>query len=155
MAYDALYQGREGSAAECRSWPTPASCCTSPSSAALVTRVRFVRASSISLPGGSLPAGSTRRSCRGHSASHVEASAAHGGTVTEAREKQWLDHWSDRNQCVERVSRCSEEAWLSRAPRAAHFKSVLTMPLIACSSRSSHRPTIFWFPVANAPSAGA
>jgi hypothetical protein len=29
---------------------------------------------------------------------------------------------------------------------------VSTMPLIACSSRSSPRPTIFWFPVASAAS---
>jgi hypothetical protein len=32
---------------------------------------------------------------------------------------------------------------------------VLTMLLIACSSRSSPRPTIFWCPVASGPSAGA
>jgi hypothetical protein len=144
MAYGAVDQSGEGSAAERRSWPTPASCCTSRSSAAIVTRVRFVRASSIPLLRGGLPARSTSRSYRGHGADHVEASAAHGGTTAKVREKQWPDYWSDRDRRVERVSRRSEETWLSRAPRAAHFKSVLTMPLIDCTMQSSLRPTVFW-----------
>jgi hypothetical protein len=144
MAYGAVDQGGEGSAAERRSWPTPASCCTSRSSAAIVTRVRFVRASSIPLLRGGLPARSTSRSYRGHGADHVEASAAHGRTAAKVREKQWPDYWSDRDQRVERVSRRSEETWLSRAPGAAHFKSVLTMPLIDCTIQNSLRPTVFW-----------
>src|SRR5208282_2144355 len=153
MAYGAVDQSGEGSAAERRSWPTPASCGTSRSSAAIVTRVRFVRASSIPLLRGGLPARSTSRSYRGHGADHVEASAAHGGTAAKVREKQWPDYWSDRDRRVERVSRRSEETWLSRAPRAAHFKSVLTMPLIDCTIQNSLRPTVFWCRFGSAPSA--
>ena len=144
MANGAVDQSGEGSAAERRSWPTPASCCTSRSSAEIVMRVRLVRASSIPLLRGGLPARSTSRSYRGHGADHVEASTAHGGTAAEVREKQWPNYWSDRDRRVERVSRRSEETWLSRAPRAAHFKSVLTMPLIDCTMQNSLRPTVFW-----------
>src|SRR2546429_645546 len=48
MTGDAFDQSGEGSAAERRSWPTPASCCFTRSGTALVTRVRSVRTSSIS-----------------------------------------------------------------------------------------------------------
>ncbi len=153
MAYGAVDQSGEGSAAERRSWSTPASCCTSRSSAAIVTRVRFIRTSSIPLLRGGFPARSTSRSYRGHGADHVEASAAHGGTAAKVLEKQWPDYWSDRDRRVERVSRRSEETWLSRAPRAAHFKSVLTMPLIDCTIQNLPRPTVFWCRFGSAPSA--
>src|SRR5713226_2203817 len=76
MAHDAFDQSGKSSATECCSWFAPASSCAARSSAAVVTPVRFVRAPSISLPGRSLPARSTCRSSRGHSADHVEASAA-------------------------------------------------------------------------------
>src|SRR6266581_2763046 len=155
MTYGAFDQGGKGSAAERRSWPSPASCCFTPSSTALVTRVRSVRASSISVPGGSVPARSTGRSHRAYSADHTEASAEHGGTAAEIREKQWPDHRSDSDRRVERVSRCSKKAWLSRAQRAAHSKSTFLIRLIACSSQSSRKPTIFWFPLGSAPSACA
>ena len=155
MTHGALNQSREGSTLECRSCLTPASCCASRSSTALVAPVRFVRASSISLPGESLAARSSRRSSRGHCTDHVEASAAHGGSATEVREKQWTDHWSNRDRRVECVSTHSKKAWLSRVQKTAHFKSMFPIRLIACSSRSSLRPTIFWCPVASAPSACA
>jgi len=155
MTYGAFDQGGKGSAAERRSWPSPASCCFTPSSTALVTRVRSVRASSISVPGGSVPARSTGRSHRAYSADHTEASAEHGGTAAEVREKQWPDHRSDSDRRVERVSRCSKKAWLSRAQRAAHSKSTFLIRLIACSSQSSRKPTIFWCPLGSAPSACA
>src|SRR5258708_26514615 len=132
MTDDAFDQSGKGSAAERRSWPTPASCCFAPSGSALVTRVRSVRASSISVPGGSVPARSAVRSPPAHSADHVEASAAHGGTAAEVREKQWPDHWSDRDRRGERASRCYEKTWLSRAPKAAHCKSTFPIRLIAC-----------------------
>jgi RNA-directed DNA polymerase len=98
MTNDTFDQSGKGSAAERRSWPTPASCCFARSGAALVTRVRSVRASSISVPGGSVSARSAGRSPQAHSADHVEASAEHGGTAAEVREKQWPDHWSDRDR---------------------------------------------------------
>src|SRR5438105_8500892 len=152
MAHDALDQSGKGSAAERRSWSAPASSCASRSSTAVVTRVRFVRASSIPLPAASLPAGPTRRGSRGHRADHVEASATYGGTSPEVREKERIDHWSNRDRSVACVSTHSKKAWLSRVPKAAHFKSTFPIRLIACSSRSSRRPTIFWCPVASAPS---
>ncbi len=155
MAHDAFDQSGKSSAAERRSWFAPASSCAARSSAALVTRVRFIRASSISLPGRSLPARTTRRSSRGYGADHVEASAAYRGTSPEVREKQRTDHWSNRERRVAGVSSHAKKAWLSRVKKAAHFKSTLPIRLIACSSRSSHRPTIFWCPVVSAPSACA
>jgi len=155
MTDDAFDQSGKGSAAERRSWPMPASCCFARSGTAVVRRVRSVGASSISVPGGSLPARSAGRSPRAYSADHVEASAEHGATAAEVREKQGPDHGSDRDRRVERVSGCSKKAWLSRAPKAAHCKSTLPIRLIACSSPSSRKPTIFWCPVGSAPSVGA
>src|SRR5271156_4886660 len=155
MAYEAFDQSGKGSAAKRCSWSAPASSCASRSSAAVVTRVRFVGASSISLPGGSLSARSSRRSSRDHGAGHVEAPAAHGGTAPQVREKQWSDHWSDCDRGLECVSTHPKKAWLSRVEKAAHFKSTFPIRLIACSSRSLRRPTIFWCPVASAPSACA
>jgi len=151
----AFDQSGKSSGAERRSWFAPASSCTARSSVAAVTRVRFVRAPSISLPGRSLPARSTCRGSRGHSADHVETSAAYGGTPPEVREKQRTDHWSNRDRRVECVSTHSKKAWLSRLEKAAHFKSKFPIRLIACSSRSSRRLTTFWFHVASAPSACA
>ena len=153
MSYGTLDQGGEGSTAECRSWSAPASSFASRSSTAVVTRVRFVRAPSISLPGKSLPSRSTSRSSRSHCAGHVEASTADGRTAPEAREKQRPEHRSDRNRRVECVSAYSKKAWLSRVEKAAHFKSTFLIRLIACSSRSSRRLTTFWCHVASAPSA--
>src|SRR5436309_559797 len=155
MTYDAFDQSGKGSAAECRSWPAAASCCFARSSPAVVTRVRSVRAPSLSVPGGSVPARSTGRSDRAYGANHVETSAEHGGTAAEVREKQWPDHRSDCDRRVERVSAHSKKAWLSRVKRAAHFKSAFPIRLIACSSRSSRRLMTFWFHVASASSAYA
>jgi Reverse transcriptase (RNA-dependent DNA polymerase)/N-terminal domain of reverse transcriptase len=154
MTYDAFDQNGKGSTPEHRSWSAPASNCAFRSCAAVVTQVRFVRASSISLPGGRRSAGSSRRSSRGHSADHDEASAAYGGTSPEVREKQRTDHWSNRDRRIECVSAHSKKAWLSRVQKAAHFKSTFPIRLIACSSRSSRRPTIFWCPLGSAPWAG-
>src|ERR1035438_2164362 len=81
------------------------------------SRVRTVRTSSISVPGGGLRTGSTGGSYGGYGSGHDEASATHGGTAAEVREKQWPDDWSDRERRVERISKYSEKAWLSRGPR--------------------------------------
>jgi hypothetical protein len=155
MAHDAFDESGKGATAERRSWPAPASSCASRSRAAVVTQVRFVRASSISLPGRSLPARSTRRSSRGDGADHVEASAAYSATSPEVREKQRTDHWSNRDWGVEYVSRHLKKAWLSRVKNAAHFKSTFPIRLIACSSQSWRKPTIFWCPFGSALSVGA
>ena len=104
----------------------------------------------------SKPASSIDRSkCREASGTDHARSfhRTYGGTCSGRREKQRPDHWSNRDRRVECVSRRSTKAWLSRVKKAAHFKSTFPIRLIACSSRSWHRPTIFWCPVASAPSA--
>src|SRR5882724_6387386 len=136
MTDDSVDQSGQGSAVERGARPAPAPCRVARGSAAVVTRVRPVRASSIPVPGGSLPARPASRSHGGYGADHAQASAEHGASAAEVCEKQWPDDRSDRDTRVERVSRCSKKAWLSRAQEAAHFKSTFPIRLIACSSRS-------------------
>ena len=155
MTYDAINQGRKGPATERRSGPSSASYCLARGSAALVTPVRSVGASSISISCGSVREPSTGRSSRGYSADHAQASADHGGTVAHVRKKQRSDHWRNRDKRAERVFTHSGKAWLSCAPKAAHCKFKFPIRLIACSSRSSRRSTTFWCRVASAPSACA
>ena len=150
MADGAFDQNGKGSAPERRSWSASTLCCACRSSSAAVTRVRSVRASSISLSGESLPARSCRRNSRSRSTRHVEASAADGRIAPEIREKQRSDHWSHRNRSVECLSAYSKKAWLSRIENAAHFKFRFSIPLIACWSRGSRRLATFWFHVTNA-----
>jgi retron-type reverse transcriptase len=154
MAYDSVDQSGQGSAAERRSRPARAACRVARGSAAVVTQVRPVSASSIPVPGGSLPARPAGRSHGGYGTDHAQASAEHGASAAGVCEEQWPDYRSDRDTRAERVSRCSKKAWLSRAQEAAGFKSTSTMRLIACASRSSPKPTIFWCPAGSAPSVG-
>jgi retron-type reverse transcriptase len=155
MANDPIHQDGEGAPAECRSWLVAASSRASRSGASLVTRVRSVRASSISLPARSLPARSTSRSSPSPGAGHVEASPAYAGTASQVREKQRSDHRSDRKRRAECISAHSKKAWLSRVEKAADFKSRFPIRLIACSSPNSRRLTTFWSHVASALSACA
>src|SRR5467141_1475537 len=148
-------QSGQSSAVEHRSRPAQAPYRAARGGAAFVTGVRPVRASSIPVPGGSLPPRPAGRSHGGYGADHAQASAEHSTSVAEVCEKRWPDYRSDRDTRVERVSRCSKKAWLSRAQEAACFKSTSTMRLIACASRNSPKPTIFWCPVGSAPSVGA
>src|SRR5205823_1074509 len=152
MSHDPLDQDGEGSPAECRSWPVAASNRASRSSASVVTRVRLVRAPSISLLARSLPTRWTDRSSRSHCANHLEASTANRGTAAEIREKQWPDHWSDRSQRTKRISARPKKAWLNRVKIATHFKFKFLICLIACSSRSSRMHTKFWCHVASTAS---
>ena len=76
-------------------------------------------------------------------------------TAPKVCEEQRSHRWSDRNRRVKCVSADSKEAWLSRIGRAALFKFMFPIRLIACSSRSSRRLTRFWSHVASAPSARA
>ncbi len=155
MTDGAFDQSGQSSAVEHRSRPARAPYRVARGSAAFVTGVRPVRASSIPVPGGSLPPRPAGRSHGGYGADHAQASAEHSTSVAEVCEKQWSDYRSDRDTRVERVSSCSKKAWLSRAQGAARFKSTSTMRLIACASRNSPKPTIFWCPVGSAPSVGA
>ena len=155
MADGARNQSGEGSALERRTWSAATSTVARRCSSPAVTRVRSLRASSVSLPPESLPARSPRRSSRDHHTGYIEASATNRGTAPEICEKQWSDHRGNRNRGVACLSAYSKKAWLSRIQEAAVFESISHIPLIACSRRSSRRLTRFWFPVANAPSACA
>lgn len=155
MADGALHQSGESSPNKCRSWPVAARNRAVRGSASPVTGMRFVRAASISLPGRSLPARSASKDSRSHSIGHLETSAPDRRTASKVCEEQRSHHWSDRNRRGKYVSADSKEAWLSRFERAALFKFMFPIPLIACSSRSSRRLTRFWSHVVSAPSARA
>jgi hypothetical protein len=155
MADDALDQSGKGSTPECRSWSASTSSCAPPSRSTAVRRVRFIRASSISLSARSLPTRASSRNSRRHSTRHIEASAKDGAIAPAVREKQRSDRRSHRKRSVECLSAYSKKAWLSRIEKAAHFESRFPIHLIACSSRSSRRLTRFWSHVASAPSACA
>ena len=155
MANGAFNQGGQSSPNECRSWPAAAWSRAARGSGSLVTRVRFVRAPSISLPGRSLPARSARRNSRSHSIGHFETAAPDCGIASKVCEKQRSHHRSDRNHRVKCVSADSKEAWLSRIERAAIFKLMFPIRLIACLSRSLRRFTRFWSHVVSAPLARA
>ena len=155
MPKGALYQGGESSPSKCRSWPAAAWSPAARGSASPVTGLRFVRAASISLLGRSLPARWAGTNSRSHSIGHLEASASDRRTAPKVCEEQRSHYGSDRNRRVKCVSADSKEAWLSRIGRAALFKFMFPIRLIACSSRSSRRLTRFWSHVASAPSARA
>ena len=151
MAYGTLHKGRTSSEAKRGSCTAGAACCLARSQAAPFPFVRLVWASGISVSAGGLPTRSSGRACRGLGAGHVEASAAHRGTAAEVCQKQRSDDGCDHDRRARSVPGNKEEAWLSRASKAACSKSTLTMSLIACLSPSSRRPTRFWCPLGNAP----
>ena len=155
MANGALHQGRESSPNKYGSWPSAAWNRAARGSASPVTRVRFIRAPSISLLGRSLAARSTHRNPRSHGIGHIETAAPNGRTAPKVCKNQWSHHRSDRNRRLKCVSADSKEAWLSRIEKAAIFKLMFPIRLIACSRRSSHRLTKFWSHVVSAPLARA
>ena len=155
IANGALDQGGESSPNKCRSRAAAAWGRAVRGRASSVTGIRVVRTASIPLPGTSRPARSARKSSRSHSTAHLEASAPDSRAASKLCEKQRPHNRSDRNRRVECVSADSEEAWLSRIKRAAIFKSMFPIRLIACSSRSSRRRTTSWSHVASAPWARA
>ena len=150
MADDAFHQSGEGATPERRAWFASAPSCAFRGSAAVVPRVRFIRASSISLSATGLPARASSRNSRGYSTRHLETSSTDRGITTNICAKQRPDHRSNCNRCIEYLLAHFEKAWLSRVAKAAHFESTFAIPLIACSSRNSRRLTTFWFPVASA-----
>jgi hypothetical protein len=155
MADGPRNQSGKGSACERRARSASASTGARRRSSPTVTRVRSIRASSLSLPRESFPARSPRRNSRDHDTGYFEAATKNRGTSPKICEKQWSDHRGNRNHGVACFSAYSKKAWLSRIPEAALFESISHIPLIACSRRSSRRLTRFWSPVANAPSACA
>ena len=92
---------------------------------------------------------------RGYGADDAQTPDGNSTSSSGVCEKQWADDRCDRDASVGRVSEYSEKAWLSRAERAAGFKFTLTICLIACTTRSSPRPTVFLCPFGSAPSVAA
>ena len=155
MTDDAIDQGGQGSSAERRVRLAPRRGFVARGHATAIASVRPVRTSSLPLPGESSSFGGARRSLRGYGAHHSQASSGNSPPSPGIREEQWSDNRGDCDTRIGCVSWFSEKAWLSRAPDTAHFKSISTMCLIACTIRSSRRLTTFWCPVASAPSACA
>jgi hypothetical protein len=155
IADGARNQSGKGSAFERRAWSAATSTGARRRSSPAVTRVRSIRASSISLSQESVSARSTRRNSRDHNTGHIEASATNRRTSPEIRERQRSDDRGNRYCRVACLSAYSQKAWLSRIQEATHFESTSHIHLIACSRRSSRRLTRFWSHIANAPSAYA
>src|SRR6202043_43750 len=132
MTYGSLDQSGKGSAAECCSWAAPAPYCIARGSAALITRVRSIRASGVPIPGRSVRARSTFGAHRSYSADHAQASAEHSGTAAKIRADQWPDHWSDRYRRFERVSAHPKKEWLRGGSEAGRGKLTLFFSFIAC-----------------------
>jgi hypothetical protein len=150
MANGAVHQGRESSPSKCGSWPAATWRRAARGSASPFTRVRLIRAPSISLLGRSLAARSTHRNSRSHSIGHLETATPDGRAAQKACKKQRSHHRSDRKRRLKCISADSKEAWLSRIERAAIFKLMFPIRLIACSRRSSRRLTRFWSHVVSA-----
>ena len=155
MANGALHQGRESSPNKYGSWPAAAWSRAARGSASPFTGVRFIRAPSISLLGRSLAARSTHRNSRSHGIGHIETAAPNGRTALKVCKNQRSHYRSDRNRRLKCVSADYKEAWLSRIEKAAIFKLMFPIRLIACSRRSSRRLTKFWSHVVSAPLARA
>jgi len=155
VANGALHQGRESSPNKFRSWPAAAWSRVARGSASPFTRVRFVGAASLSLPETSRSARSACKSSRSHNTAYLETAAPDGRAAQKVCKKQRSHHRSDRNRRLKCVFADSKEAWLSRIERAAIFKSMFPIRLIACSRRSLRRLTRFWSHVVSAPLARA
>src|SRR6202171_55175 len=151
MAYVPINQTGQGSSAE-RRLRDAGQCSAVRGHAAPFAKVRPVRTSSLPVPGGSGPSGPAGRSLRGYGADDAQTAGGNGTSSSGVCEKQWADDRCDRDTSVGRVSQYSEKAWLSRAQRTAHFKFTSIICLIACTSRSWPRPTVFLCPFGSAPS---
>src|ERR1700688_2262982 len=116
-------------------------------------KIRPLRTSSLSVSGGSGPSGPIGRSLRGYRTDDAKAPGGNGASSSGACEKQWADDGGDCDPRVRCVSEYAEKAWLSRADCAARFKFTWITCLIACTTRSSPRPTVFLCRFGSAPSA--
>jgi hypothetical protein len=153
MTDDPINQSGQGSANERRLHHAPGRCSVVRGNAALIARVRSVRASSVPVSGRSAKARPSDRSIRSYGTDHTQVTGRNSTSVANLCEKQWADDRNDRYPRVGRVSEYSEKAWLSRAKRVAHFRLALTMCLIACTMQSSPRLTVFLCPFGKGPSA--
>src|SRR5271167_4731579 len=146
MTDGTIDQSGEGSAAKPRLRHAPGQGSVARGKAALIARVRPVRTSGVPVSGSSDTSGRAGRGLRDYDTDYPQASGGHGTCSASLCEEQRADDRHDRDTCVGRVSEYSEKAWLSRAKGTARFKFRLTICLIACTTRSSLRPTVFWCP---------
>lgn len=153
MTHDAIDQSGQGSAVECRARHAPTQCFAFRLHAALIAAVQPVGASGVPVSGRGAKARPTGRSIRGYGTDHTQAPFEYGSSVADLCEKEWADDRSHRDPRVGGVSEYSEKPWLSRAKRMARFRFTLTLCLIACTTRSSLRPTVYWCPFGSVPSA--
>ena len=153
MTDDTIDQSGKGSAAECRLRHAPGQGSVARGNATLSARVRPVRTSGIPVSGRSHTSGRDGRSLRDYGTDYTQASGGHGRCSASLCEEQWADDRRHRDTCVGRVSAYSEKAWLSRVHGTAHSKFTLIICLIACTTTSSPRPTVFLCPSGNVPSA--
>jgi hypothetical protein len=153
MANGPIDQSGQGSAAERRLCLVAARYSVARGNAAPIARVRPLRAASLPVSGGGGSSGSAGRGLRSYGPDHAQASCGNGKSSSGLCEKKWPDDWNNRDTCVGGVSACSEKAWLSRAQDTARFKFSLTIRLIACTTRKSPKPTVFWCLFGSVPSA--
>jgi Reverse transcriptase (RNA-dependent DNA polymerase) len=139
----------QGATAKCGSSPARAQRGATRGGADSLAQVRPIGASSISIPGRSRAARCAGRGDRGDRADHPQTPAEHGPSVAHVRPKQWFDYRGDRHPCAGCLFWRAKKAWLNGAPDAP-FKSILTTRLIDCVSRSSRKPTTFWYLNGNA-----
>jgi hypothetical protein len=144
MADGTVDQSGQGSAVERRLRHAPTKYTVAGGHAAVIARVRSIRTPKLSVPGGSNSFGPAGRSLRGYGANHAQAPGGHDTPATEIREEQWAYDRSGCDSRVRGVSKYSEKAWLSRAPRTAHHKYTLSICLTACTIPSLPKPTVFW-----------
>jgi hypothetical protein len=140
----------QGATAKCGSSPARAQRGATRGGADSLAQVRPIGASSISIPGRSRAARCAGRGDRGDRADHPQTPAEHGPSVAHVRPKQWFDYRGDRHPCAGCLFWRAKKAWLNGAPDAPPFKSILTTRLIDCVSRSSRKPTTFWYLNGNA-----
>src|ERR1700749_5007378 len=110
MANGAFHQSSESSPNECGSWPAAAWSRVARGSASPFTRVRFIRAPSVSIPGRSLAARSTYQNSRSHNIGHLETTAPNGRAAQKVCKKQRSHDRSDRNRRLKCVFADSKEA---------------------------------------------
>ena len=153
MANGSIEQNGQGPAVERRLRHTSAQSAVGRGHAALVWRVRPVGTSSLSILERSSTFGSACRGRRNFGADHPQDSGRDSTTSSGVFEKHRADHRSHCDASIDHVIEHAEKAWLSRAPRPAHFKYTLSISLTVCTIPSLPKPIVFWCPFGNAPSA--
>lgn len=153
MANGPIEPNGQGSAVERCVRHSPAQYAVGRGHEALVWRVRSVGTSSLSIFERSRTLGSACRSRRDFSADHPQDSSGDSTSSSGIFKKHGADHRSHCDTSIDHVPEHAEKAWLSRAPRPAHFKYKLSISLTVCTIPSLPKPIVFWCPFGSAPSA--